>query len=82
MNEPTHRHCTCMSGLTETQVKFLELAGALSVVEWLTIETKNAHAGPVPIGDPELFAQLERAHLLIVQLIAFCRQHGWKRGES
>ena len=77
-----NQHCTCMSGLTEAQVKLLELGGALGALEVLAMSAHFAHTGPAPIGDPALAARLEKLRLLIVQAIEFCREHGWKRGES
>lgn len=80
MNAPTHEHCVCMSGLTEGQVKLLELSGALQVVEWLACEAYSAHAGLAPVGNPDLADYLKKLQLGLCRAQQWCRENGWKRG--
>lgn len=78
-HSPVSGHCHCLSGLTEEQVKLLELRGALQVVTWLASEAKAAHDAP-PNANPEVAAYLERLTLGLTRAEDFCRVHGWKGG--
>ncbi len=70
-------HCCCLSGLTEQQVKLLELRGGIASLEWLAMEALFAFAGVPPVGDPSKHDALERFRLELVRMADFCRVHGW-----
>lgn len=67
---PTRPHCVCMSGLTDAQLKLMTLYGALSVVEWLTVEAQSAVCGPV--GDPPLHEYLLKLRAGLVNAQGRC----------
>ncbi len=74
---PSRPHCTCMSGITEKQLKLMALHGALGVVEWLTVEAQHAVHGPAPIGDPALHERLLKLQLLLTQAQGVCLNHAF-----
>lgn len=72
--------CACLSGLTEAQVRLLELGGALEVVEWLACQAYQANADPVASGNAEVADYLKKLQLGVSRAQHFCREHGWKKG--
>lgn len=69
---PALAHCTCMSGLTESQFKLMALHGALHVIEWLAVEAQHAHVGPPPLGNPEVHERLLKFQLELSRTQDFC----------
>lgn len=74
------RHCTCMSGLTETQAALLVLNGGIQGLEPLLLAALFAVAGPAPLGDPAVHSELERLRLGLARAAELCRRHGWPGG--
>ncbi len=73
-------HCTCMSGLSDSQLKLTTLHGALHVVEWLAVEAQHAHAGPAPIGNPEVHERLLKLQLELSRAQEFCLTRAFSTG--
>lgn len=69
---PLRPHCTCMSGLTEAQLKLMNLHGALQVVEWLTVEAQHSVIGPAPMGNPALHELLLKLQHLLLRAQGLC----------
>jgi len=76
---PTHPHCICLSGLTDAQLKLAQLLGALSVVEWLTVEAQSAVSGPA--GDPPLRDYLAKLQAGLVKAQGRCLNSAFPRRE-
>ena len=74
---PTRPHCVCMSGLTNAQLKLMQLHGALSVVEWLTVEAQSAVCGPT--GDPPLHEYLIKLQSGLVNAQGRCLNSAFPR---
>lgn len=77
---PSRPHCTCMTGITDAQLKLMNLHGALSVVEWLTVEAQHAVFGPAPIGNPLLHEHLLKLQLLLTRAQGLCLNHAFPEG--
>ena len=72
-------HCVCMSGLTDAQLKLLNLNGALHVVEWLAVEAQHAVCGPSPTGNPTLHGHLLKLQDLLVRAQGLCLNSAFAR---
>lgn len=73
-------HCTCMSGLSDSQMKLMTLYGALHVAEWLSVEAQHAHAGPAPFGNPEVYERLLKLQFELTRAQDFCLTRAFSTG--